>query len=139
LSIVLFPQSRTVHMSSSGLREQHNRQLNICWREQCICLHLDWESNTIDNGISVGRNQMKTYVLLLPTDIQLSIVLFPQSRWRHEYCCFQQIFNCLLCCFLNPEQYICLHLDWENNTIDNWISVGGNSAYVFIWIEETIQ
>jgi hypothetical protein len=133
----------TVHMSSSGLREQHNRQLNICWREQYIYLHLDWENNTIDN-------------------------------WRHMYCSFQQIFDCLLCCSLNPDedictvpsngysivycvvlsiqmkiyvlfpptdiqQYICLHLDWKNNTIDNWISVGRNSTYIFIWIEETTQ
>jgi hypothetical protein len=129
-------------MSSSGLREQHNRQLNICWKEQYICLHLDWENNTIYNWISVGGNstyvfvwiQMKTYVLFPPTDIQLSIVLFSQSRWRHMYCSLQQIFNCLLCSGLREqhnrqlnicwrEQYLCLHLDWGNNTIDNWISV----------------
>jgi hypothetical protein len=98
-----------------------------------------------------------SYALFPPTDIRLSIMLFSQSRWRHMYCSLQQIFNCLLCCSLNPhedictvpsnrysivycvvlnicwkEQYICLHLDWGNNTIDNWISVGGNSAYVFI-------
>jgi hypothetical protein len=115
-------------MSSSGLREQHNRQLNICWREQCICLSI----------------QMKTYVLFPPTDIQLSIMLFSQARWRHMYCSFQQIFNChmsssglreqhnrqLNICW--KEQYLCVHLDWRNNTIDNWISVGGNSTYVFI-------
>jgi hypothetical protein len=108
-------------MSSSGLRKQHKRPL------YCV----------------VSSIQMKTYVLFLPTDIQLSIMLFSQARWRHMYCSFQQIFNSLLCCFiilyavhmsssglrkqhnrqLNicwKEQYICLHLDWENNTIDKW-------------------
>jgi hypothetical protein len=143
----------TVHMSSSGLRKQHNRQLNICWKEQYICLHLNWENNTIDNWISVGGNstyvfthcslqhifncllccslnpdedictvpsnrysivyyvvlsiQMKSYALFPPTDIQLSIVLFSQSRWRHMYCSLQQIFNCLLGCSLNPDEDIC--------------------------------
>jgi hypothetical protein len=87
-------------MTSSGLRKQHNRQLNICWREQYICLHLDWENNTISI-------QMKSYVLFLPTYIQLSIMLFSQSRWRHMYCSLQQIFNCLLCCSLNPDEDIC--------------------------------
>jgi hypothetical protein len=145
-------------MSSSGLRKQHNRQLNICWREQyiclhldwenntidnwipgiswreqCICLHLDWENNTIDNGISVGRNRHMHCSLQQIPGIQLSIVLFSQSRWRHMHCSLQQIFDCLLCCSLNPD----VHLDWESNTKDHWISVGGNSTYVFIWIERT--
>jgi hypothetical protein len=199
----------TLHMSSSGLRKQHNRQLNICWKEQYICLHLDWGNNTIDNWISVWKEQ---YICLhlnwenntidnwisvggnncsFQTDIQLSIVLFPQSRWRHMYCSFQQIFNCLLCCFLNPDEDICtvpsniysivyyVVLSIQMKTyalfpptdiqlsivlfsqsrwrhmycslqqifncllgcyiIDNWISVGGNSTYVFIWIERTTQ
>ena len=55
----------------------------------------------------VSSIQMKISVLFLPTDIQLSIVLFPPSRWRHMHCCFQQIFNCLLCCFRNPDEDIC--------------------------------
>jgi hypothetical protein len=34
-------------------------------------------------------------------------VLFYHSIWGYLYCFFQQIFNCLLCCFLNPEEDIC--------------------------------
>jgi hypothetical protein len=36
-----YPLEGTVHMSSSGLREQHNRQLNICWREQYRYPHIE--------------------------------------------------------------------------------------------------
>jgi hypothetical protein len=143
--------------------KQHtcNWKLNICWKEQCICLHLDWGNNTIDNLCCflnpdedictvpsnrysivycvVSSIQMKTYALFPPIDIRLSIVLFSQSRWRHMYCSLQQIFHCLQSNIYWREQCICLHLDWGNNTIDNWISVGSNSAYVFIWMEETTQ
>jgi hypothetical protein len=65
-----YPLEGTVHMSSSGLREQQKRQLKYLLQ-----------------GI------IQTYVLFPPTDIPLSIVLFPQSRWRHMYCSLQQIFH----------------------------------------------
>ena len=55
----------------------------------------------------VSSIQMKTYVLFPPIDIQLSIMLFSQSRGRHMYCSLLQIFNGLLCCFLNPDEDIC--------------------------------
>jgi hypothetical protein len=79
----------TVHMSSSGLRKQYNRQLNICWKEQYRYPHnLDEDICTVPSNrysivyCAVLSFYMRISVLFLPTDIQLSIVLFPQSRWR---------------------------------------------------------
>ena len=128
LSIVLFPQSRWRHMYCS-FQQIFNCLLccfiilyeDICTVASngyficllCCFLNPDEDICTVPSNrysmvcCVVLSIQMKTYVLFLPTDIQLSIVLFPQSRWRHMYCSFQQIFNCLLCCSLNPDEDIC--------------------------------
>jgi hypothetical protein len=128
LSIMLFSQARWRHMYCS-FQQIFNSLLccfiilyeDICTVPSkqifncllCCFLNPDEVICTVPSNIYsivycvVLSIQMKTYVLFPPTDIQLSIVLFPQSRWSHMYCSFQHIFNCLLCCSLNPDEDIC--------------------------------
>ena len=101
LSIVLFPQSRWRHMHCS-LQQIFNCLL-CCFRnpDEDIC-------TVPSNGYAcvycvVLSIQMKTYALFPLTDIQLSIVLFSQSRWRHMYCSFQRIFQLSIVSFYHSR------------------------------------
>jgi hypothetical protein len=77
-------------MSSSGLRKQHNRQLNICWKEQYICLP-DEDICTVPSN---GYFNCLLCRFIIPDE---DICIIPCNGY----------FNCLFYCSLNPDEDIC--------------------------------
>jgi hypothetical protein len=114
LSIMLFSQARWRHMYCSfqqifnsllccfiilyeDISTVPSKQIFNCLL--CCFLNPDEDICTVPSNIYsivyyvVLSFQMKTYVLFLPTDIQLSIMSFYHSRWRYMYYSLEQIFH----------------------------------------------